>query len=130
MTDINDKLKTAWIRQLNEDWKMANFLYFKDSMRPQTMNYLIQGVALGRWKGGCHRRLSISIVLINTYAWEYVQEVLCHEMVHQYVEEVLGICEELPTERHSRGFARKRELIQRLRVTFKAGWKSAKTDSP
>ena len=58
------------------------------------------------------------------------REVLCHEMVHQYVEEVLGICEELP---HGEAFKRvcqERELIQRLRVTFKAGWKSAKTDSP
>lgn len=96
MTDINDKIKTAWIRQLNEDWKTANFLYFKDSMRPPSYELSYSGVALGRWKGGCHRRLSISIHLIKTYAWEYVQEVLCHEMVHQYVEEVLGICEELP----------------------------------
>lgn len=96
MTDINDKLKTAWIRQLHEDWKTANFLYFKDAMRPPNYELSYSGVALGRWKGGCYRRLSISIMLINTYAWEYVQEVLCHEMVHQYVEEVLGICEELP----------------------------------
>ena len=103
MTDINDKIKTAWIRQLNEDWKTANFLYFKDSMRPPNYELSYSGVALGRWKGGCHRRLSISINLIKTYAWEYVQEVLCHEMVHQYVEEVLGICEELP---HGEAFKR------------------------
>ncbi|KAA0241900.1 MAG: hypothetical protein EDM70_16205 [Candidatus Brocadia sp. AMX2] len=117
MTDINDKLKTAWIRQLNEDWKTANFLYFKDSMRPPNFELSYSEVALGRWKGGCHRHLSISINLIKTYAWEYVQEVLYHEMAHQYVEEVLGICEV-------------RGLIQRLRVTFKPGWKNAKTDSP
>ena len=88
---------------MNEDWKTANFLYFKDSMRPPNYELSYSGEALGRWKGGCHRRLSISIVLINTYAWEYVQEVLCHEMVHQYVEEVLGICEELP---HGEAFKR------------------------
>ncbi|NUO08616.1 MAG: DUF2786 domain-containing protein [Candidatus Brocadia sp.] len=95
-TEINDKLKTAWIRQLNEDWKTANFLYFKDSMRPPSFELSHSGVALGRWKGSCYRRLSISIILINTYAWEYVQEVLYHEMAHQYVEEVLGIREDLP----------------------------------
>ncbi|HHT9138609.1 MAG TPA: SprT-like domain-containing protein [Candidatus Wunengus sp. YC60] len=103
MTDINDKIKTAWIRQLKEDWKTANFLYFKDSMRPPNFELSCSGVALGRWEGGCHRRLSISIILINTYAWEYVQEVLYHEMAHQYVEEVLGIREELP---HGEAFKR------------------------
>ena len=103
MTDINDKIKTAWIRQLNEDWKTANFLYFNKSMRQPSFELAYSGVALGRWKGGCYRRLSISIVLINTHAWEYVQEVLCHEMAHQYVEEVLGICDELP---HGEAFKR------------------------
>src|SRR3989338_4989437 len=77
---INDKIKTAWIRQLNEAWKTANFLYFKDSMRPPNYELSYSGAALGRWKGGCHRCLSISIHLIKTYAWEYVQEVLCQEM--------------------------------------------------
>ena len=28
MTDINDKIKTAWIRQLNVDWKTVNFQLF------------------------------------------------------------------------------------------------------
>lgn len=102
-TAINDKLKTAWIRQLNEDWKMANSLYFKDSMRPPNFELSYSGIALGRWEGGCRRLLSISIVLINTCAWEYVQEVLYHEMAHQYVEEVLGIREELP---HGEAFRR------------------------
>lgn len=88
---------------MNEDWKTANFLYFKDSMRPPNFELSYSEVALGRWKGGCHRHLSISINLIKTYAWEYVQEVLYHEMAHQYVEEVLGICEELP---HGEAFKR------------------------
>ncbi|KKO17971.1 MAG: SprT-like family protein [Candidatus Brocadia fulgida] len=103
MITINDKLKTAWLRQLHEDWKTANFLYFHEDMRPPNYELAHSGVTLGRWKGGCHRRLSISIVLINTYSWEYVQEVLYHEMVHQYVEEILGICEEVP---HGEAFRR------------------------
>lgn len=88
---------------MKEDWKTANFLYFKNAMRPPNYELLYSGKALGKWKGGCYRSLSISIILINTYAWEYVQEVLFHEMVHQYVEEVLGICEELP---HGEAFKR------------------------
>ncbi len=103
MITINDKLKTAWLRQLHEDWKTANFLYFHEAMRPPNCELVYSGIALGKWKGGCHRRISISIMLINTYPWEYVQEVLYHEMVHQYVEEILRICGELP---HGEAFKR------------------------
>lgn len=51
---------------------------------------------MGQWKGGCYRSLSISLILIHNHTWEYVQEVLYHEMAHQYVEEVLGFLEERP----------------------------------
>ena len=88
---------------MNEDWKTANFLYFNNAMRPPNYELSYSGEAIGRWKGGCYRRLSISIILIKSHAWECVQEVLYHEMVHQYVEEVLGVCEELP---HGESFKR------------------------
>ncbi|ODS30046.1 MAG: SprT-like family protein [Candidatus Scalindua rubra] len=94
--DINNILKTAWIRQLKVDWGIANYGYFKDSMRLPNLELSYAEGVLGKWRGGYHRRLSISIILINNYTWEYVQEVLYHEMVHQYVEEVLGIREDVP----------------------------------
>lgn len=94
--DMENKLKTAWIRQLKKDWKTANYVYFKDSMRLPNLELSYSDGILGRWQGGHHRRLSISINLINNYSWECVQEVLYHEMVHQYVDEVLGIREKLP----------------------------------
>jgi len=93
---IDNILKTAWIRQLKADWKTANYHYFKDSLRLPNLELSNAEGVLGKWKGGYYRRLSISTVLINNYDWEYVQEVLYHEMVHQYVEEVLGIREESP----------------------------------
>jgi len=96
MTDIDNILKTAWVRQLKADWKTANYHYFRNSMRLPNLDLSYSEDVLGKWKGGCHRRLSISIILINNYKWEYVQEVLYHEMVHQYVEEVLGIRDGLP----------------------------------
>lgn len=96
MTDIDNKLKTAWVRQLKADWKTANYHYFKDSMRLPNLELSSAGDVLGTWKGGYHRRLSISTVLIKNYKWEYVQEVLYHEMAHQYIEEVLGIQDSLP----------------------------------
>jgi len=103
MTDIDNILKTAWVRQLKADWKTANYHYFRNSMRLPNLDLSYSEDVLGKWKGGCHRRLSISIILINNYKWEYVQEVLYHEMVHQYVEEVLGIRDGLP---HGEAFKR------------------------
>ena len=51
---------------------------------------------LGTWNGGCHRKLSISVNLIKNYRWEHVQDVLYHEMAHQYIDEVLGIRDDVP----------------------------------
>ena len=101
--DIDSILKTAWIRQLKADWKTSNYHYFKDSMRLPNLELSSADGILGKWKGGYYRRLSISIILINNYTWEYVQEVLYHEMVHQYVEEVLGIRGGVP---HGEAFKR------------------------
>ncbi|MBM4055720.1 MAG: DUF2786 domain-containing protein [Planctomycetes bacterium] len=103
MENINNTIKTAWIRQLNEDWKTANYNYFKNSMRPPHFELSHSEQMLGKWKGGHYRRLSISIFLIQSYTWEYIQEVLYHEMAHQYVEEVLGIRDDLP---HGEAFKR------------------------
>ncbi len=93
---IDNTLKTAWIMQLKEDWKTANYHYFKNSMRPPHFELSGADRMLGNWKGGHWRRLSISIFLIQSYPWEYVQEVLYHEMAHQYVDEILGIRDDLP----------------------------------
>ncbi|MFQ5687045.1 MAG: SprT-like domain-containing protein [Candidatus Scalindua sp.] len=101
--EIDRVLKTAWIKQLKADWKTANYHYFKDSMRLPNLELSSTERILGKWKGGYHRRLSISTNLISNYTWEYVQEVLYHEMAHQYVGEVLGIREELP---HGEAFKR------------------------
>ena len=88
---------------MKEDWKTANYAYFKNSMRLPHIELSYSEGTLGKWKGGYCGRLSISIFLINNYTWEYVQEVLYHEMVHQYVEEVLGIREDVP---HGESFKR------------------------
>ncbi len=96
MIEIDNILRTAWARQLKADWKTANYHYFKESMHLPNIELSCAVKILGEWKGGNYRRLSISVFLIANYTWEYVQEVLYHEMVHQYVEEVLGIRDSLP----------------------------------
>lgn len=96
MRNITEFVKSTWIRQLKEDWKFANYNYFKNSMRLPNLELSESERTLGKWRGGCHRCLTVSTRLINTCHWELVQDVLHHEMAHQYVEEVLGIRDGTP----------------------------------
>lgn len=96
MLDIDAELKNAWVRQLRENWKNANYSNFSDSMRLPNIGLISSKNTLGKWEGRIARKLSISAFLIKTCSWQYVQEVLYHEMAHQYVEEVLKISDGLP----------------------------------
>ena len=104
MTDIDNILKNCLGQAIESRLeKPLITITLKDSMRLPNLELFYSEDVLGKWKGGCHRRLSISILLINNYKWEYVQEVLYHEMAHQYVEEALGIRDSLP---HGEAFKR------------------------
>lgn len=94
--EIEHEIKNAWIRQLKEDWKNTNYGNFKDIMVLPNIDLLHSDKTLGKWEGGIKRRISISDSLIKNYKWQYAQEVLYHEMTHQYVDEVLGLTDTLP----------------------------------
>jgi len=96
MLHIDNEIKNAWIRQLKEDWKNANFSNFRDRMILSDIDLLDSDKVLGKWEGGVKRKISISAFLIKNRPWQYVQEVLYHEMAHQYVEEVMKITDALP----------------------------------
>lgn len=96
MLQIDREIKNAWIRQLREDWKNTNYGNFKDKMVLPNIDLLDSDKTLGKWEGGVKRKISISSFLIKSYPWQYTQEVLYHEMTHQYVEEVLRITDALP----------------------------------
>lgn len=100
---MENQLKSAWVRQLRDDWKNANYTYFKDRMRLPNIGLMDSSSLLGLWKGGYHRSLTISDFLIRNHPWELVLEVLYHEMAHQFVEEILGIRDALP---HGEAFRR------------------------
>ncbi|MBI5185163.1 MAG: SprT-like domain-containing protein [Nitrospinae bacterium] len=101
--DIDNQLKSAWVRQLREDWKNANYTYFQDKMRLPNIGLMSSNSQLGFWKGGHHRSLFISDFLVRNHSWELVLEVLYHEMAHQFVEEAIGIRDALP---HGEAFRR------------------------
>lgn len=101
MFNIDIELKSAWIRQLREDWRNANYCAFNGKMHFPEIDLLFSEKTLGKWEGGRKRRLSVSLFLVKNYPWQYAQEILYHEMAHQYVEEILKITNDLP---HGKAF--------------------------
>ncbi len=89
-------LKSSWLKQLKVDWTSANRTLFKNTLHLPNLELSSSESVLGMWKGGIYRSLSVSIPLIKSAPWECVQEVLYHEMAHQYVDEVRGIRKEAP----------------------------------
>ncbi len=100
---MNSELYTAWTRQLKEDWRNANYSFFKNALRLPNIGLMDSENLLGKWVGSHQRVLSINVPLIRRHPWGYVQEVLYHEMAHQYVEEILGFRDALP---HGEAFRR------------------------
>lgn len=96
MIHIDLQLRNAWIKQIKQDWKNSNYSNFKDRMKLPNIDIIDSERILGRWEGGLKRKISISSILINNYPWQYVQEVLYHEMAHQFVDENMGIRDALP----------------------------------
>lgn len=101
--DLPQELKNAWLRQLREEWRIANHSFFREGMLLPNLDLMGGKVLFGRWQGGNRRTLSLSLSLIQNHPWEFVQEVLYHEMAHQYVEEILGLADALP---HGEAFRR------------------------
>ena len=91
MIDINDSLKNSWLLQLREDWRSANYYYFKNTLTAPQFELSASPNTLGSWQGGIKRTIRISMQLILKHPWEYVREVLYHEMTHQFVNEVLNM---------------------------------------
>ncbi|MFQ5561088.1 MAG: DUF2786 domain-containing protein [Nitrospinota bacterium] len=95
MNQIPPALKSLWIRQLYKEWELANYHYFEEKMRSPEIDLFSSEKTMGKWEGGRRRRLSLSLHLIQNHNWQHTQEVLYHEMVHQYIEEVLLIADAL-----------------------------------
>lgn len=94
--NLDPDLKNAWLMQLKKEWENANYTFFNRKMNLPDVDLSNSEKTLGRWTGGSQRRLLISVRLIYRFPWEAVQDVLYHEMAHQYVEEVLQIRDSLP----------------------------------
>ena len=90
---LTAELEAAAVRALAATWEDYNYQYFRSMLRaPMILLAELQGV-YARWvRGG--RRIEFARGALTTLTWGQIDEVLKHEMAHQYVDEVLGRTDE------------------------------------
>ena len=103
------RLEQALVRALMAEWKQYNGTFFKNMMRPPAFELVASRAKLGQYHGST-RTISIARTLVLEHSWGELQEVLKHEMAHQYVHEVLG---EIDETAHGKAF---RGLCARLGI--------------
>ncbi|NCG19718.1 MAG: DUF2786 domain-containing protein [Rhodobacterales bacterium] len=76
------------LRQLHHEWAVANSYYLKGALRSPVIALSKGTSRLGSWNAAT-RTLSLFRVLVLEHPWPQVNEVLRHEMAHQFVTDVL-----------------------------------------
>ncbi len=111
--EVRRQLRAVWNRKLYQWWRHYNEEYLCGALREPLIELSAGATHLGRWEGGS-RRLLIALHHIESYPWLEVMETLRHEMAHQYVDEVLGACDETP---HGQAF---KGACEKLRCSSRA----------
>lgn len=97
MTDATQplriELEQAAVRAIHKSYEHINGSLFRFKLRAPAFELVGSAERLGRWVPG-HRTLELSPDLLTKYGWGVLEEVLKHEMAHQYVDEVLGVRDE------------------------------------
>ncbi len=86
-------LEAALLRELASTWTELAHNHFRGELRPPALALSDTARRVGAWERAT-RTISVSRALVFQQPWGVVREVLKHELAHQYVDEVLGICDE------------------------------------
>ena len=87
------ELEQAAVRAIHKAYEHANGSLFRFKLRPPAFELVSSAERLGRWVP-LHRTLELSRDLLVKHGWGVLEEVLKHEMAHQYVDEVLQVRDE------------------------------------
>src|SRR3954469_10017373 len=87
------ELEQAAVRAIHQAFEHLNGSLFRFKLRPPAFELVDSVERLGRWVP-IHRTLELSRELLVKHGWGVLEEVLKHEMAHQYVDEVLGVKDE------------------------------------
>lgn len=82
------------LRAILREWAILNENCFGYALAPPVVRLIEGRSLLGRWVGAT-RVLELSRALVYEQPWNAVVEVLKHEAAHQYVEESLGVRDEV-----------------------------------
>src|SRR5688500_11825563 len=92
-TPLHFELERAALRAIHKTYHHLNGSLFRFQLRPPAFELTHSRERLGRWLPGC-RTLELSRVLLLEHGWGVLEEVLKHEMAHQYVHEILRVPDE------------------------------------
>lgn len=111
---LSAELEAALLRELHGTYAWENHARFRNRLKPAVIVLSDAASRLGRWVPE-RRTVEISRALVCERPWPEVVSVLCHEMAHQFVDEVLQIRGETA---HGDSF---RKLCDALGIDGRAG---------
>jgi Protein of unknown function (DUF2786)/SprT-like family len=85
---LRDEWIKTWVERLYKDYDYLCF-QFRLKLRPPLIKVEPSSSRWGLWDP-VTRTITLSVRLIETYAWDVVLEVLKHEMAHQITDEIYG----------------------------------------
>jgi hypothetical protein len=87
------ELERAALRAVRQSYSQLNASLFRGRLRVPALELTETTERLGRWVSD-RRTLELSRALLLRHGWGVLEEVLKHEMAHQYVDEVLEVHDE------------------------------------
>lgn len=90
---LNEELERRILTGLSWEWGMIVYYYLPPNALQEFKKPLFElkeMASLGTWDGE-RKTIAINRQFILTHKWEYVVDVLVHEIAHQYVDTFLGI---------------------------------------
>lgn len=84
------ELEQAALRAIRRSYEHANGSLFRFQLRTPAFELVTSSERLGRWVPAA-RTLELSRALLVEHGWGVLEEVMKHEMAHQYVDEVLRV---------------------------------------
>lgn len=87
------ELERAALHAIRKTFDAVNGSLFRFQLRPPAFELISSAERLGRWVP-MHRAIELSRDLLAVHGWGVLEEVLKHEMAHQFVDEVLRIRDE------------------------------------
>jgi hypothetical protein len=87
------ELEQAALRAIRRSYEHTNGSLFRFQLRVPAFELIDSSDRLGRWVPAA-RTLELSRELLVDHSWGVLEEVMKHEMAHQYVDEVLRVRDE------------------------------------